>query len=339
MARGREKLSLANGPTPKIVPQNDEPPHVYLGNNQTHSTELEEEFVRCTGARYRCFSFVYLSPKAIYWCPRTLESYRYNITQNSHIMLDSGAFSFHQFVAKQRDQGKVERLKDETVQLYVDFCRKEAENCDFVVTFDYRKECPLIWEMTKYLESQGIKPVPVYHGDSPVEWLKKYLDAGYQRVSLGVLAATRKNPKNLKFYLDQCFRIIEPYKVKVHGLAMTSLSTMFGYPWTSVDSSSWTKVACKGGIFTLDKNRGSVPSTHISLTGGLKSSTKSASSLSPSALKSLRDYTEELGWDFDLLRRSLTYRSCFNGWIFAHLNEYKKDYLAQRSIKKWGQLL
>lgn len=338
-ARVREKLKLAKGPTPKIVPQGDEKPLVYLSHTVVHTRELEEEFLRCSGVRYRCFSFVYIDPQAIYWSQRALEAYETDIAHGNHIMMDSGAFSFQMFLARRTkdERGNLEKLREQTIDQYVRFCKKRAEELDFYVTFDYAPKVEVVWEMTKLLEKKGLSPVPVYHGDASVDWLKRYLDAGYKRVGVSPGVGRRMTYKGARRCLDEVFRVAEGYKVKLHGFGMTAPALVYAYPWHSVDSSSWSRVASIGGIYVLDQNRGSLATVHLSLTGGLKSSTDSATSLSPGALKSIRGHVENLGWDFDLLRRSLSYRFCFNGWVFANLNSYRKN--VKESYVKWGKLL
>ena len=337
MTRIREKLTLANGPTPKVIPQSDEKPLVYLSHTVVHTRELEEEFLRCSGVRYRCFSFVYIVPDAIYFSERALEAYKYNVERKSHIMMDSGAFSFHMFVVKRKAVGQIEKIREKTVEQYIGLCKQHHKDWDFYVTFDYEQHQPKIWEITKRIEAAGLRPVPVYHGDRSSDWLKKWMDAGYTRIGISNLPWRKSDYKKTRLYLDEVFRVCEPYKVKLHGFAVTSLSLAFAYPWNSVDSSSWSRTASYGAIYGLDPERGTMASIHVSLTGGLKSTTTSATSLAPEALKSVRDQVESNGWDFDLLRRSLAYRFIYNGYIFGHLNKFRK-YVGDRTVK-WQRLI
>src|SRR5262249_22984613 len=146
--------------------------------------------------------------------------------------------------------------REQTIELYVDFVKKRQKQWDFYVTFDYERNCPLIYKVTKRLESMGIKPAPVYHGDSTIDWFKRYLDEGYTRLGVSPMLSIRTSHKNVRNFLDNLFRVVEPYKgVKLHGFAMTSLSLMFGYPWHSVDSSSWSRTSSYGCIYGLDPDR------------------------------------------------------------------------------------
>ena len=325
MPRAREKLLLANGPHPEIAPQSDETPHIHLSHTVVSTTKLEEEF-RCSGVRYRCFSFVYVVPEAIYWSPRALESYLYNVKKKNHIMMDSGAFSFQMFLVKKKKN--VHDMKDminKTLDQYVEFCKNRKHEWDFYVTFDYIQDVEVVWKITQELKNRGLKNVvPVYHGDQSLDWLKKYADAGHKRIGISTLPARKKDYRKTRLYLDGVFKVLEPYKVKTHGFAITSLNLMYAYDFTSVDSSSWSRTASYGSIYVPDYIRGSLSAVHVSMTGGLKDASQSATNLSPQALRSVRDYIENKGWDFDLLRRSLQYRFIYNGAVFAQMNNNKK---------------
>lgn len=322
----RSTLELANGPYPKSEPQLDEKPILYLSHSMVHTRELEEEFLNATGVRYRCCSFVYLEPRAIYWTPRAWEGYLLNVERGNHIMMDSGAFSFQMFVFKHKEVVKnIAKMRQQTVEWYVEFCKKRSKDWDFYVTFDYERNCQTIWDMTKKLEEYGLKPAPVYHADRSLDWLKKYLDAGYRRIGISPLLQIRSSYRNVRNCLDGIFRTIEPYKnVKLHGFAMTSLSLMFGYPWYSVDSSSWSRTASYGSIYAVDPYSNRLSSLHVSLDKG-EYTQKSVSSLSAEALKSVREQVEGNGFDFDLMRKSVTYRHIYCGWTFAHLIQFRES--------------
>jgi hypothetical protein len=324
--RKRETLVLANGPHPKIIPQTDELPRIHLSHTVVHHKELEEEFLKCSGVRYRCFSFVYIDPEAIYWSSRALEAFEVNVAHKNPIMLDSGAFSFHIFALKNKNVGNVEKLREKTIELYVRFVKKHSKDIAWCVTFDWTQDVRVVWDVTKILEEHGLRPVPVYHGDDSLDWLKRYLDAGYTRIGISSLARRKSDYKKTRFYLDQVFRAVEGYKVKLHGFAVTSIALAYAYPWHSVDSSSWSRTASYGAIYALEPNRGSMTAQHVSLTGGLKSSTRSTTELSPAAMKSIRQQVERNGFDFELLQRSLAYRFIYNGWIFAHMNQWKDQF-------------
>lgn len=340
VARKQEKLVLANGPHPKIIPQSDECPQIHLSHTVVHTRELEEEFLKCSGTRYRCFSYVYLDPEAIYWSPRAFEAYEVDVEHGNHIMMDSGAFSFQQFLVKRQNVANIEQLRNDTVDKYVRFCNKRKKEWDFYVTFDYAPKAEIVWKMTKLLKEKGVDPTPLYHGDESIDWLKRYLDLGYKRLGVSPGVGKRMTYKQARRCLDDVFKLIGNYKgIKLHGFGITSIALTYAYPWYSVDSSSWSRTASYGAIISMDPDKGSLGTVHVSLTGGLKDATKSATTLSPEALKSVQSYVEKLGWDFELLRRSLAYRFIFNGWIFSHLNDWYKNRKLASGQVRWESLL
>lgn len=318
------KLQLANGKVPKLVPQSSEKPIVYLSHSIVHTRELETEFLDCTGVRYRCCSFVYIHPDMIYWTPRAWEGYKVNVERGNHIMMDSGAFSFQMFLFKHKELQNVDVLREKTINAYIEFCHKRAKSWDFYVTFDYIRDVELVWKMTKRMEKEGLNPAPVYHGDQSLDWMKRYLDAGYKRIGISPLLGVRSSHKALRFYLDNLFKLVDGYKdVKLHGFAMTSLSTMFAYPWHSVDSSSWSRTSSYGCIYTVDVGKNTMGTCHVSLEAARNPN--SYSTLAKEAQVAIRQQVERRGFDFDLLRKSVTYRHIFNGWLFSHLNQFKKQ--------------
>lgn len=101
------------------------------------------------------------------------------------------------------------------------------------------------------MRAQGLDPVPVFHANSDIKWLKKYLD-NTNYVAVGAIADvnTDKRMRALDkvfedFFLD---RNRMP-KVRVHAMGVTSFPIMRRYPWFSVDSSSWIGIAMYGKIF------------------------------------------------------------------------------------------
>lgn len=316
-------LQLCHGPVPKITPHTTNP-IVYLSHSIVHTKELWEEFLDKTGAKYFCCSFVYLHPKMIYWTPRAFQVYKVNVERGNHLMMDSGAFSFYMFMAKHKNIPNKEALTEKTLSTYIEFCHKRQKQWDFYVTFDHIRDVKVIWDVTKRLEKEGLKPIPIYHGDQSLDWLRRYLDAGYQRIGIATLHYRRSRQERMRFYLDNVFDIVEKYKgVKTHGFAMTSLSLMFSYPWTSVDSSSWSRTSSFGAIFIVDHGKNTMKTCHISFEPSTNSN--SYSRLAKGAQIAIKEQVENRGFDFELMRRSVTYRHIYNGWLFSHLGMFKQQ--------------
>jgi len=144
---------------------------------------------------------------------------------------------------------------------YVGFIDKYGKGIDHYVTVDAIYNPEISWKSLKYLESWGLKPIPVIHHRTSMRWIEKHLDSGYNYIGLGGLG--QQSTKNTyTIWADQVFdRICQGSKrlpcVKTHGFAMTSYSLILRYPWWSVDSSSVFKCAGNGSIFVPHKRQGS----------------------------------------------------------------------------------
>jgi hypothetical protein len=213
----------------------------------------EDAFIK-NGAKYRCFSYAYTSPDGFYYSKKIAESLKIAEKKGMGVMMDSAAHSFHKLkvLGLRKKSGKwsvkdTDKLRDKVVETYAQYVLKEGKKWDFVVNFDYVRDCPVIYAMQKQLEKLGIRPVPVYHGDQPDEWLKRYCEEGHKLICLG---SVKRSNKYMRYYYDRCFNIAAKYGVLLHGLAVTSLSLMYGYEWYSVDSATWAKVAAFGCILS-----------------------------------------------------------------------------------------
>jgi hypothetical protein len=162
--------------------------------------------------------------------------------------LDSGAFSF---------LSKVAELKATDVPKYLDayaaWLHKNTIALDFYITFDYAVEATLVFAMTAALQKRGCNPVPVYHGDSSLDWLKKYIDLGHRLICLSKRNFVGDRKRLFRYY-DQAFNLGEKCKVSFHGLACGAGDEVWDYPWYSVDSTSVMRAAVGGEILTLTRN-------------------------------------------------------------------------------------
>lgn len=130
-------------------------------------------------------------------------------------------------------------------------------------TIDVITNPKLTWEVQQYLEKEhGLNPVPVLHFGTPVHWLDRYLDTGrYDLIGLGGLGQHVK-PHHYPAWADKMFMRICPKSndylpiVKTHGFAMTAWGLMVRWPWWSVDSATWIKIAAYGWILVPPKKDG-----------------------------------------------------------------------------------
>lgn len=129
-----------------------------------------------------------------------------------------------------------------------------GQSVDYYVNVDVIFNPEKSWTSLKYLEEKhGLHPIPVLHFNTPMKWVEKHLKAGYKFLGLGGLGQDTAFD-GYAIWADQVYaRICDNQDrlptVKTHGFAMTSWRSIFRYPWWSVDSTSWVKMAAYGGVF------------------------------------------------------------------------------------------
>lgn len=324
-------------------------PLVYLSGYFGSKWMTETEWIKRTKCKFRCYSYAYTCPGAFYYNKKMEESLAQSIKAGCGIMMDSSAFSFHKFVAKNQGvissqkakRGKtqysyedIERLREQTIELYTAYAAKEGKDWDFYVNFDYIKHCPTIYEMQKRLEKKGIRPIPVYHGDHSEDWMRRYCEEGYKLIGIGSIP--RDTWKEKRYYYDTVFNIAEKFGVKLHGLGQTSLSIMFQYPWYSVDSATWVKTAAYGKIIFVDPYRNVIGQLHIS---DKASSYKGSYGTLPNTVqRQIRSVIEGYGFDFDKMRSDLALRSAYNAYLFSNEIASLKEAISTARIK-WKTLV
>lgn len=136
-------------------------------------------------------------------------------------------------------------------QNFADFLKEHRDFINIYPNLDVINNAELTYKNQKWMEKQGLMPMPVWHFGSDVKWLEKYINAGYEYICIGGMVP---NPiAVLKPALDSLWIKHLTDKdgmpvIKVHGFAMTSFDLMFRYPWYSVDSKSWIDYARFGFI-------------------------------------------------------------------------------------------
>lgn len=187
--------------------------------------------------------------------PWMLESYHYiggtNVPDavrrdRETIFLDSGAFSMF-------TQGIKVDLKE-----YAAFVKRNsdiihtASNLDVIgkgaeqETYDRQKQ------LEGWLGPNVIQPV--HHVRDHDDWLRRYMDEGYDYIFLGGMV-----PESTPVLLQWLDHVWSKYltnpdgtaKIKVHGFGLTTLSLIVRYPWFSVDSTRWV-LASRFGMMFMD---------------------------------------------------------------------------------------
>jgi len=182
--------------------------------------------------------------------------------------LDSGAFSlwtkafeYH----KEKGCGRWDYYETDEFWEYVDnyanFIIKYKAGIDLYANIDVIPHPELTWRNQQYMEKEyGLKPVPVVHYGTDLKWLRMYMDKGYKIIGLGGLVGSSMK-KSCMSWIDDCFDMIcdtpdRLPKVKIHGFGVSSYRYLLRYPWWSVDSAAWDKIASFGGICVPHKRDG-----------------------------------------------------------------------------------
>ena len=133
---------------------------------------------------------------------------------------------------------------------YIQNILMHKDDYTFYVTLDIINNPEESWKITKYIESYGLKPVPVFHNGEDIYWLKKMLDE-YDYIGISGLGQDITKTK-FKAFGDACFKeICDRHGVpqaKIHGFAMGTPEILAQYPWYSADQSTWTYMSRVGSL-------------------------------------------------------------------------------------------
>ena len=181
---------------------------------------------------------------------------------------DSGSFSLwsrSQSYAKENNCSQWDFYDTEQFWNYIDnyavFVRENRAGIDYYSNVDAIPNPKLTWRNQRYLEdSHNLEPIPVVHFPTDLKWLQRYIDRGYEYISLGGMVGSIRQD-DCRFWIDSAFDLVcstpnRMPKVKIHGFGVTSFDMLLRYPWYSVDSTSWTKMGAFGGIYVPHKRGG-----------------------------------------------------------------------------------
>jgi hypothetical protein len=191
------------------------------------------------------------------------------------LFLDSGAFGIYNKLSrgtkevsamsslKSRSRNKYSYVKSQEYKeyrkLYLAFLKQNQENFNVCANLDVIGSGELTYKNQKWFEKRGIKPTPVWHIDTDVSWLQKYIDEGYEYICIGAMVGV--SAKIIKEVLDTVWtdHLTNNFGMpllKVHGFGMTNFKLMRRYPWFSVDSKSWIDHARYGCVLYPQKSHG-----------------------------------------------------------------------------------
>lgn len=179
-------------------------------------------------------------------------------------ILESGKHIYDGKTAKENWFGTRKRLSKEFTEYmdgYTQFVNDHAECIDFYINVDVVLDPKRSYLAYKYLKQNGLSPVPVVHYNTPMKWVDKYLKDDLELLGIGGLSQGL-TVRTFQKWCDQLFMHLCPkandYKpiVRMHGFAVTSYTLLWRYPWWSVDSTSYNKMAGYGWLLIPHWNKG-----------------------------------------------------------------------------------
>jgi len=132
---------------------------------------------------------------------------------------------------------------------YIEFIHKYKDQLMGYVNLDIIYNAEQSYDNQKYMESNGLRPIPVFHYGEDFKWLKKYVEE-YDYIGIGGVAGGVTMQQFVNTLGDKSFEIVEEINpdIKIHGFAVTSLNLMKRYNWWSCDSTTWLKHAAYGNV-------------------------------------------------------------------------------------------
>lgn len=303
---------------------------------------------RKSGAKYRCYSALYLGDNMKYRTKRLHKMYELSLENGDGILMDSGAHSFHNFMkaatgkistTKKQKMTDVDSLRDETIEAYIQFIKSDGKKWDLHVNFDYIHDPEECYRVQHVLWKAGANPMPVVHGDEKTfQYFKRYCEDGAKIIGLGTGGINNRAAWDKKrVYYDLIFDLAAKHGVKIHGFAATYLSLMFYYPWYSVDSATWAKCSAFGKLIFPDTKSNTLRMVHVSDRSSVASDL-SYNKAPKDVRREIERQVNHYGFDFQKVRTNLIERYCFNASIYAkHVHTLRET--IQESRAKWKSLL
>jgi len=307
-------------------------PIIYLSGIQG-TPRIEKRILEKSGCRHRCYSYAVLGDNSVFRQDGAWPVVQLASRMGVRMIIDSGAHSFHRMIHYPADQkwtripgfkGKsgpdaARHIADKFLSMYMDWlARKWMSEWDWVITFDWKKDCPLIWDVTEKIREAGVPVVPVYHGDQSVDWFRRYIDAGYPIICVGYrLYGGFMQTERRRQYLDLLFNEAVKHGVHLHALAGTG-DIMLSYPWYSVDSASWLKSAAYGRIIIWREYEHRIATVHVSNRFSGCANSKGITNVPKAAERYVAEIVRKSGFNWEQVRDSVYARARYNAWVYVN---------------------
>lgn len=330
---GKIKKLYNNGASDFIGEQpGDILPILYLSGSTGAHGVTEAKLSEVSGSKCRCFSFAYTGKESPVYARTQAKALEFCLSNGYRVFLDSGGHTFHNFRYKDWGMGKLkltnlsrgdrikalDKIMRHFLEAYAQYVIKgyqEGYKYDFYVTFDAERRCSLIRELTDELFKLGIFPVPVYHGDASLDYVRRYIDDGHKLIGVGTSLEGKRNKIARQRYYASVIELCAKHGVKCHGFAITG-DMMFQFPWYSVDSTTWLKCAAYGKIIEVLPERQRVSTLHVS-DRFVNQNYGSMEQLSPNVQKRIINNVEAQGFEWEKVRTDLGYRAMYNARQFV----------------------
>lgn len=181
-------------------------------------------------------------------------------------LLDSGAFSAW---------SKNEKID---IDSYIEFCQQTRSSFEAFANLDVipgrwgqipsseevEQSATEGWMNFRYMVERGLpreKVVHVFHQGEDFKWLEKLVEyhekEGSEIGYIGISPANDRTTEQKIYWLERCMPYITKpdgsARIKFHGFGVTAYEIMRRYPWYSVDSTTWMRMAAYGRIHVPDK--------------------------------------------------------------------------------------
>lgn len=103
----------------------------------------------------------------------------------------------------------------------------------------------------RIMESNGLKPLPVFHTGEDFKVLERYCEE-YDYIGLGGLVPYKSKKKIIIPWLVKCFKVARKHQAVFHGLGVTGWLLLNSFTWYSVDSSAWNSGVRFGTLDVFD---------------------------------------------------------------------------------------
>lgn len=236
------------------------------------------------------------------------------------------------------------------LESYIAWIHKNKHLLDFYITMDVIYNPEKSWELTEYMESCGLNPLPVYHFGEDISWFKKMLDK-YEYICISGMTRSRKSMYTP--FGDQVFDLIKDStgrpRAKIHGLAMATPEFIKRYPWYSCDASTWMNMSKNGTLLIpkpiFNKDNELIGRDYLDPPFCLATTERriiASSSLerqSQSFIDYIYKYIEENGYTFEDIRQAYHARDVCNArWFYSVENQAKKYYAECFNYPEGGNL-